>query len=185
MASNRFEVLIPGQGEHISVLTPSGATWKRGQFVQPDLTANTNKGTTDMGQSTAKLAADGTAATGSKVPILGFASKAVSATGLPTDTEILYGGRLEGPAKATQELSIEPPPELMSVEGDDYIDSGAPPTAVNQLCCFKGGKVKLGANGEFASYVVVGMEPDSEGTADKRFILKRLPTMFTVGATNP
>ncbi len=187
MASNRFEVLMPGEadGGLLSVVTPTGATWKRGHFVQSDPTANSSKGTNDMGQIVARLAAQGSTATTGKIPVLGFASKAVSSTGLPTSDEILYGGRLEGPVKATQELSIEPLPELMAVEGDDYVDSTAAPSAMNELCAFNAGKIKKGAVGEFAYYTVVGIEPDSEGTADKRFILKKTNGVQVVGASNP
>jgi hypothetical protein len=169
MASNKFEVLIPGQGDYKSIKTPTTVTdWVRGLF----LSADTSVSTDGVQQLTAKLAA------AADNQILGFCSKAVTATGKPSDTEILYGGRLEGPVKAGQMLSVEPLPEMFYVEGapaGTYLDDTNPLTAVGDLVNFIAGKARIAQTGQLALYVVTALEADEEGTANLRFVLTKIP----------
>lgn len=161
----KFEVLIPGLGENKSIILPTAQP--RGVFWS----ANSAVATVD-GQITGKLADN------ADEELLGFNGREITATGLRSDTQELFGeGSFEGFDKAALECSVLPLPELMAIEDDTahtYLSQTNALTAVDQMVNFEAGLARIAQTGEVAFYQVVGVEAGVEDATKNRFILRRV-----------
>jgi len=167
-----FEVLLAGHGPNKSIILPSAQP--RGMFWSANTGANSGAGTDASEQITGKLAAV------TDEVLLGFNVRQITSDGLRTETQILWDEGLEGYDKATMHCSVAPMPELMAIEDDSthiYTDSSAPPTAVDDLCNFKAGKLQKAQSGEWGFYQVVGLIAGVEDATEDRFVLQKLDSI--------
>ena len=162
-----FEILVPSaQKEMMSGLAPTGQTWPRGLAVEID---NSVAPDTADGEPTFK-AATVTAKT------VYFMRQPLTATGLPTDMQRVWGddntdAYVETPDLSPGPISVDPAPDMLWLRDDashTLFDGSNPPTAVGDLCNFLSGKVQIVQTSqtpdEVAQYVVTAKTLSDDAT---------------------